>query len=547
LPEIEALLALCKAAPLVSNNEIAAQLLPQLTSYLPEVHFQMLMPPLLSPDLEPSPWEPLTYNLTAAVLVLGLNHSFLGKHTQSSINRYITSWAEAANDLSSERLDPEEDDDDSASEPIARMVKMAVSMLGFLRAASEFARFWTPLDRIKMIRMLREALSEKFMIALETALSIMRNSRQSEALIPWRSYAKRYAASARPLGAMLLRQEFMQLLVTCTALYLVPHDTLQKQDIVDILLAERKPLQPIPAVQGVPVEDLAEIAASELQLLEDGSDYLKLGSAWQQRLASAVKASALKCFLCCTMIDEEVADDEVLLTWLEGIMSDQVQIADEQLASVVFKGMAILAKTSGPIATNMARILPRILVQGDLDNKTASVAAQCLASVLKRLPQDATITTLYGLGNVLSVPGAAPDRAVNGSPLLDGTANSRPKTNGDLYAEYAGASVISFGGAEGEESQMVYCTVIEALVCIASTCKEEKIVALVLNILTQKLRRISLEVDTKIVTETAILGEYCAPNDLKSILRAYSKLCHDALVEDNVPMIDAVSSSSWLD
>jgi phosphatidylinositol 4-kinase len=540
LPEIEALFALCKAAPLVTNKEIAAQLLPQLTSYLPEAHLQMLMPPLTSPDLEPSPWEPLTYNLTTAVLALSLNHSFLRKHTQSSIDRYISSWAEAAHALGSERLDPEEDDDDSASEPIARMVKMAVSMLGFLGAAAEFARFWAPLDRIRVIQMLREALSERFMIALETALSIMRNSRQSEALAPWRLYAKRYAASGRPLGAMLLRQEFMQLMVTCTALYIIPHEDLEKHDIIDILLEAKTAPRLAPGAQDVPVDDLAEIAASELQLLDEGSDYLKLGSAWQQRLASAVKASALKCFLICTIMDEEVADEDVLLNWLEGIMSDQVQIADEQLASVVFKSMAILAKSSASIATNMARGLPRILVQGGLDSRTASVAAQCLATVLRKLPQDATITTLYSLGNILSVPSTAPDRTINGSPLLDSAPNSRPKTNGDFYAEHSAASVISFGPSEGEESHIVYNTIVEALVCIASTCKEEKIVALVLNILTQKLRRISLEVDTKIVTETAILGEHAAPNDLKAILRIYSRLCHDALMNDNVAMLDAI-------
>jgi phosphatidylinositol 4-kinase len=502
----------------------------------------MLMPPLTSPDLEPSPWEPLTYSLTSAVLALGLNHSFLRKHAQSSVERYITSWAEAARTLSEERLDPEEDDDESASEPIARMVKMAVSMLGFLSAAAEYARFWSPLDRIRTIRVLRDALSERFMVQLETALSIMRTSRQSEALLPWRSYAKQYAAAGRPLGAMLLRQVFMELLVTCTALYLVPHEQLQKEGILEILLEEKMAPHPQVPAHEIPVEDLAEIAANELQLLEEGSDYLKLGSAWQQRLASAVKASALKCFLCCMVLDEDVAETEVLLNWLDSVMSDQVQIADEHLASVVFRCMAILAKSSAPVATDMAKTFPRILVQGGLDGRTASVAAQCLASVLKKLPQDATITTLYGLGNVLSVPGTA-DRTLNGSPMLDGTANSRPKTNGDMYAAHSGGSVLSFGPSSDEDTPAIYAGIIEALVRVAVTCKEEKIVALVLNILTQKLRRISIEVDAKIVQETAVLGEYAAPNDLKAILRIYTKLCHDALIENDEVMLDAVLSA----
>jgi phosphatidylinositol 4-kinase len=53
------------------------------------------------------------------------------------------------------------------------------------------------------------------------------------------------------------------------------------------------------------------------RVLEDGSDYLQLSSAWQQRLAFSVKAFALEAFLHCMVIDEEIADAETLLGWLE--------------------------------------------------------------------------------------------------------------------------------------------------------------------------------------------------------------------------------------
>jgi phosphatidylinositol 4-kinase len=542
LPEIEALLALCNAAPRVTSIEIAAQLLPQLTSYLPEAHFQSLMPPLASPDLDPSPWEPLTRNLTAAVLELGLKHSSLRQHANSSITRYASSWADAADKLSKEQLEDQDDGEGISSEPIARIVKMAVSLLGFLSAATSNARFWAPLERLKLIRILREALSEKYMIALETSLSIIRNSRHSEGLAPWRHYSKRYAACGRPLGAMLLREGFMQLVVACTSLLVVPFEALSGRDVLEALLSNEK----IPALDesaaDVPIDGLSEIAADELRLLDEGSDYLRLGSAWQQRLASAVKANALKCFLCCSILDEDVADSDALITWLDSIMADPVQIADEYLASVVFKSMAVLAKSSPSVASNMSRALPRIIVHGGLDSRTTYVAAECLASVLKRLPQDAVITTLYSLGNILSASGTAPDRAaLSSSPFLDGSTNPKLKHNGDIDHEYTnGGSVISLGPTDGDEPSMVHITTIEAIVCIAYNCNEEKIVALALSMLIQKIGRLSLEIDAKIITETAILGVHSAPTDLRSLLRLYSKLCHDALVTDNTIVLDAV-------
>jgi phosphatidylinositol 4-kinase len=499
------------------------------------------MPPLVSPDLDPSPWEPLTRNLTAAVLELGLNHPSLRQHAHASITRYATSWADAADTLSQEQLEDHDDGEDIATEPIARIVKMAVSLLGFLSAAASNARFWPPLERLKLIRILREALSEKYMIALETSLSIIRNSRHSEGLAPWRHYSKRYAVSGRPLGAMLLRQGFMQLVVACTSLLIVPFKTLDGRDVLEALLSDEK--IPIPDEHGdVPVDSVTEIAADELRLLEEGSDYLQLGSAWQQRLASAVKADALKCFLCCSILDEDVADSDALISWLESIMADPVQIADEYLASVVFKSMAILAKTSPSVASNMGRALPRIIVHGGLDSRTTSVAAECLASVLKRLPQDAVITTLYSLGNILSASGTGPDRgATNGSPFLDASTNAKLKQNGDIDQEFTtSGSVISLGPTDAEEPSIVHVTTIEAIVCIAYNCDEEKIVALALSMLIQKIGRLSLEIDAKIITETAILGVHSAPSDLRSLLRLYSKLCHDALVTDNTTILDAV-------
>jgi phosphatidylinositol 4-kinase len=504
------------------------------------------MPPLNSPDLEPSPWEPLTRNLTAAVLELGLNHPSLRQHANLSITRYATSWADTANKLSQEQLEDQDEGEEIASEPISRIVKMAVSLLGFLSAAANNARFWAPLERLKLIRILRDALSEKYMIALETSLSIIRNSRHSEGLAPWRHYSKRYAASGRPLGAMLLRQGFMQLVVACTSLLVVPFESLKGRDVLEALLSDEK----FPASEehgvDVPIDGLTDIAADELRLLEEGSDYLQLGSAWQQRLASAVKANALKCFLCCSILDEDVADSDALISWLESIMADPVQIADDYLASVVFKSMAVLAKTSSAVASNMGRALPRMIVHGGLDSRTTSVAAECLASVLKRLPQDAVITTLYSLGNVLSASsGTGPDRAaLNGSPFLDGTTNTKLKHNGDVDHEYGtNGSVISLGPTDTDEPSLVHTTTIEAIVCIAYNCEEEKIVALALSMLIQKIGRLSLEIDAKIITETAILGVHSAPTDLRSLLRLYSKLCHDALVTDNQIVLDAVSSS----
>jgi phosphatidylinositol 4-kinase len=535
---MEALLALCKAAPLVTSIEIAAQLLAQLTSYLPESHVQNLAVPLSAADDDGSPWEALTFNLATAVLALGLNHPSLRQHAATTISRYVVDWAEVARSCIKTQMETKGEEDDLAAGAIARIVILAVSLLGFLDAASAHARFWTPNERQHLVQTLRDALSEKYVITLEAALSVIRNSRHTQGeLKTWKHYSRRYAANGKPLGAMLLRLGFMQFVVACTSLQVVRPEALDGQDVLEVLLSDVRFEPADDSTRDIPVEQLAEVAADELKLLEEGSDYLQLGSAWQQRLAFAVKANAFKCFLCCSILDEDVADPDALLSRLENTLSDPIQIADEYLASAVFKSMAILSKASPSVASNVGRTLSRIIVQGGLDSNTASVAAQCLASVLKRLPRDATITTLYSLGNVLSAPGAHPERHLSTSPYFDIARTHRSA----LYIEQNGGSVISLGPSDAEEPSLIYLTTIEAIVCIAWSCREDKIIALALSMLIQKIGRLTLEVDAKIITETAILGVHSAPSELRSLLKLYSKLCHDGLVHDNAVILDAVS------
>ena len=543
LPEIEALLALCKAAPMVESSEIAAQLLPQLTAYLPEAHEQNISVPFMAPGLDPAPWEPLTSQLAAAVLALGLNHPSMRQHAASTISRYLANWEDSATFLIAQ-LENDEYAEEPPSGIIARVVILAVSLLGFLEAVSKNARFWSSFERQNIIGTLRFALSQKYMIALETALSTIRNAKSHQVELKlWKQYTKRYATEGRPLGAMLLRQGFMQLVVSCAALQVAPADVLRERDVLEVLFVdESASAQQVRRFEDTSVESLVEIAAEEIRLLEDGSDYLQLGSAWQQRLAFSVKASALKCFLCCTILDPERADSDSLITWLEGTLNDPVQIADEDLAVVVFKSMAILAKGSNSVASAMGRTLPRIIVQGGLDPKTAVVAAECLASVLRKLPQDATITTLYSLGNVLSSSGGSvSDKASAPSPLFDASAMKQANGNSAIYEDNKhSGSMISLGATDGEEPSLVHLTTIEAIVCVAWNCKVNKIIALAISILIQKLGRLSIEVDAKIIVETAQLAAHSDPSDFRSLLKLYAKLCHDALVKENTAILDAI-------
>jgi phosphatidylinositol 4-kinase len=541
--ELEALLALCKAAPFVESVSVATPLLERLSSHLPAIFAQTLSPSPKLGVIEPSPHEVLSYHLTAAILTLGHRH---GLHAQATaaVTEYVRAWTGAAQALSTDQFDEDDNEETAKHVEVTRVMTQSLSLLGFLSAAAEHADFWSAYDRLQFLEHVRAALSEKFLVVFETALSVVRNARSHQhGLREWKRIVRHYAANARPLGAMILHDSFLKLVVASASSLVERVQRIPGHAILEHLKSLKNMS---PAVRDTAQEALAEgltkIAIEEMERLDNDLDYLqRVGSAWQQRQASSAKAKALITYLCCTIYDQDVANAELLAAWLDNVLNDPAQSADHDLASTVLKSMVILAKASPPLASTLGRSLPRVIVQANFDRRTTSVAADALAAVLSLLPQDVIITTLYSLGNIIST-GPAVDRNVPMSPTTNGT--SKESRTGGVYNHEHG-SAISLSPSDVEEPHYVHTTVVETVVSVARSCKDEKITALALSMLVQKVGRASKIVDAKIITDAALLGIHSPPGEFKSLLKLYSKLAHDALVKDDSTLLQAVSATCF--
>lgn len=538
LSELDVLLALCKAAPLLDHVDSADRLLRQLSPYLLEAHAQAIAPSPFLRLIEPSPWEALSYNLTSALLAIGIRHPDLHDPVFVCLTSYLRNCLSTVNKASENPRHSEGIDSDNGIEEKLEIAAVSVSLLGFLEAASLYTNFYSASESYDLVELLRQILDENLMVSVEGVFSSIRTSESTwRILMDWKAYTKRYAASGRPLGAMLLQRGFMRLLVSCSSLQVSPADKLQKTDIFDILTAEEY-LTPYEQKSSTALlELLSDVAAESMRLLEDGSDYLQLGSAWQQRLAFAVKAHTLHTFLNCMVIDEEIADADILLSWLEDTMADPIQMADDTLACVVLKSMAVVAKFSPAIASNLSRSLPRFVVQGGVKGETVVVAARSLTFVLQILPQDAMITGLYSLGNVLSAR-AGTDRAFGSSDVSNGTAN--PSKTTAQYTQHSNGSAISLNLSGEEETSAAYGNIVRTIVSIANICQDDKITALAQSMLLQKLGRVSLTVDLYIITQTARLATVGGFVEFKSLLKLYARLGHDAVIRGNRTLLDTV-------
>ena len=529
------LLALCTAGSRINHVCHAEALLAQLMPYLLEAHEQIITPSPFLRLIEPSPWEALSYNIVSAILSIGIKFPSLHHNVYDGIIQYIHNCR-----LGSSRTRCNGNTAELTPQQSCELGALSISIIGFLEAASKHFHFYTVSERLEVVRTLRLMFTESFMVSVEGAFSAIRSSESNLRICrDWKRYTKHYASSGRPLGAMLLQQGYMRMLVSCSALQLSTPETFKQSDLLGFLMSEERFTFTQSSDESTALlEVLSEIAAEEMRLLEDGSDYLQLGSAWQQRLASTVKGYALMIFLCCTITDEEVADLDLFLSWLEDTLADPVQMADDELACVVLNSMAVVAKLSPNIATTLSRSLPRFIVQGGMKGDTVTVAANALAFILRLLSQDAIITGLYSLGNVLSV-GSSAEKQLGSNGSYDGTL-SVPR-NSVRYTQHATGSAISLDISGEEETSAVYGNVVRAIVHIATTCKDSKVTPLAQSMLLQKLGRISIAVDMQIFVEAASLAASGGELELKSLLKLYERFAHDAVLGKNNTLLEVVS------
>ncbi|CAG1979349.1 unnamed protein product [Fusarium graminearum] len=538
--EFEVLIALCKTAPKIKSSQSAQRLSYQLFPYILEAHVQLFVPSPFFRKIDPSPTEALAFHVTGALLALGINYNDLQETVTDKIWSFVNSCRRASESIISPQAgDPE----NPHLEDAIRTVTIAVALLGFLDAAAAQADFWRSGGRLALIKKVREILSEPFLIAVETALSTIRNCHsQDRDVKEWKRYLRQYASSGRPLGAMLLHKSFAHFVVSSTSLMVKDPASLRQSHVLDIYISQGESLRDIASItleaEFKTVEDYALLAVEEIQYIEGGADFIRMGSPDQQSLAYAVKAAALISYLNCALLNEDAADPEILMNWLQETLDDDVQMADQTLASVTLRCLALICQISPSFSSNVSRILPRFIVQDAPQKNIVTIASNSLAYALKMLSKDAVIGTLYTLGNVLS-PGSDQGFA---NDQIDGTASETGLN--PIYARRQSiGSSISVQLYGEEETAIVSGNVVQTICGIAAAFQDEKITALAQSMLQQKLEKVNTGVDARIISGAAALALEGGQLEFRSLLKLFSKLCHTGVVDNQLFLLEAVRNA----
>ncbi|EAS28725.1 phosphatidylinositol 4-kinase [Coccidioides immitis RS] len=540
--DLDALLSLCEAAPLTSKPEDVAKLVTLFTDYLPDCCSLVFNSSPFLHSLETPPWELLTRNLITALLSLGLHHPSHHDQIYECVLTYVENCYRLAKELPTFDSQADRAAEHGEAQDITEIAALAVSLVGLLDGMSTYTHFWSPRERLCFVEKLHLVLSEQFLVAVETTSSTIRNLRTSDLSFQnWRRYARLSASAGRPLSSMLLQKSFLGFVRACTSPVAENGRIMSENALLDRYINSlddtRQDSDDISAL----AKYSAQIAADQIQLLEEGSDYLQLGMPWQQNLAFTAKSFALVTFINCIILDEDSADIDLLLSWLETTIFNPDQMASEELATISFKSLVVLSRISRLNAPNLTRSLLQFIVQNRQSGAILAIAARSLAQNLQLLSQDTIIGTLYSLGNVLSAsPTHDKTNQHTGALAEEAHLYTRHLITG---TQRPNDSFISLTLDSEGDSSITYKNVIHTIITVATISKDSKIVALAQSMLLQKIGRVNVVLDACIVEETVALALKSEPTDFQLLLKFYARLYRDAVIQGNALIVDAVHRS----
>ncbi|KAK9466528.1 hypothetical protein V1512DRAFT_171225 [Lipomyces arxii] len=527
--ELDVLLALASSVPYLREVTKAKNLLNQLGLYLMDSYRQYFTPSPLIRDMLPSPWEVLTNKLVLAIIDISQRFDKLADEA----NKYIMDYITAINKKIS-----------TTPYNLATILPLSFSLQGFLLAVGEQAQNYESSEvQYQLISSIATVFRGDFCVHLEEALSILRTSNDPTSKV-WNYYRLRYRASGKSFGSASLRYSFVEAVRNVSGLYVVPFclyvtPTLEASSktkpgsFLDDLMEGARMNAQLDSNLQKSLSLCRDIALAEIANVDDGADYIDLMSARQRRLSFAVKASALE--ILCIAVFSGLHKLSDLMQTIDTSLANDDQVMDEQLISTIFKIMALMCRSDSDIGASLTRIFPRLIVRYNATKETIQIGAVCVAYALKSLSEDAVISTLYTLSNII-VPVGDVRKLANTASRVEITEVSSK----NLERVTSMGSSISLLSASEDERNIIYENIIHALARVVENYNDAKINALAISVLMQKIGRFNDFIDRSVVIALSGLALSGTDRDLRTILKLYSRLCVEAVVHGDTGMTDAI-------
>jgi phosphatidylinositol 4-kinase A len=402
-----------------------------------------------------------------------------------------------------------------------------LSLVGYCQASLEYLTSASPKFLDELTLMIQPIVDPKYLITIESLLSTLDapDSRRKMSSANARSFndphlyylmriRTRYLLEGEPISPFLIQHQLLRLLKhVCYISSAPPNSTQGFLPLKDI--KER-----FSRISPSTLHSIAELAASQLESVEAGSDFLKFKTSPHYELSLRLKATALR-LAAIAFIASGDPKERDLPSHLKSLLIDFLQMSHDKLGKAVLDSVAAVSITSPEYCSDLNRALRNFIVHthGGQNSTNIAFAAQRLAWCLHAISNDRVVSTLYSLVNVLSPTTVGTDRPSGGGAI------SRPRTALSLmnFDQHTVASSISLSLKTEDQRQQVYSNVIDAIAEMVIELHDEEIAELMISLLGQKFGRLNDGVDRLLVWGLAKISTRVNEKDFRRILKLQAK------------------------
>ncbi|KAI3405942.2 hypothetical protein KGF56_001161 [Candida oxycetoniae] len=297
------------------------------------------------------------------------------------------------------------------------------------------------------------------------------------------------------------------------------------------------------------IKILTDLALRKLEFADRGETYIIYSTFNRLKLGYLAKSYNLQVLSCGMFTDNlDLKTSENLFSSCVGIRDVML---DPDLGLTVFEFGCLLLFKDESVGPLLTRVFTSVVANPKLQSQYCLEASKSVGLGSKKLPQDAVITTIYSLTNLLFVSNEglqlqskSARRAIRNATGLE-NGSIRETANSPLSSRRTSMSsltqVFSKGAVSSELEENDYLKVCEnaviAIIEVSEACEDEKIPALACTILSQKVTRIESVIGPLILRALSSCAPFLPEKEFIILVRLLNKLSFDALSKKNLSLL----------
>lgn len=299
------------------------------------------------------------------------------------------------------------------------------------------------------------------------------------------------------------------------------------------------------------VKTLSEIAVAKLELLDRGETYIVYSTYARLKLGYLAKSQFLLVIACGTCTD--VVDTKVARKIFQNSISIYDVMLDLNLGSSVIQLGSLLVFREPSVGSSLTRAFTSLVANPKLNAVYCQIASKSVGLASKVLSQDAVVTTIYALTNLLFVGNdglqlQARSRRSTGltSESINGHAEANPHRlirNNTLLKRNSislDKEAVSFNE---QEYKKVCENAVTAISEVVAACGDESVSTLAVTILSQKTLKLNTTVAPLLLKGLVSCAPYLPKREFLILVKLLHRLSLDAFLTKNSELLGILLAS----